>query len=82
MAYLLSTEIQHMIWTYSMYNSAKGLVFRKHIQDGWFKLRLRRLSNALETKSKNIYHQELGQLLLSMDKLLNLPGKMCLRFHM
>ena len=81
MAYQLPTEIQHMIWTYSMYNSAKELVFRKHIQDGWLKLRLRRLSNDLETKSKNIYHQELGQLLLSMDKLLNLPGEMRLRFH-
>ena len=50
-----------------MYNSAKGLEFRKHIQEGWFKLRLRRLSKALETKSQDIYHQELGQLLLSMD---------------
>ena len=67
MAYQLPTEIQHMIWTYSMYNSAKGLGFRKQIQEGWFKLRLRRLSNALETKSQDIYHQELGQLLLSMD---------------
>ena len=64
-----------MIWTYSMYNSAKGLEFRKHIQEGWFKLRLRRLSNALETKSQDIYHQELNQLLLSMDELLNLPGE-------
>ena len=65
-----------------MYNSAKGLEFRKHIQEGWFKLRLRRLSNALETRSQDIYHQELGQLLLSMDELLNLPGEMRLRFHM
>ena len=81
MAYQLPTEIQHMIWTYSMYNSAKGLGFRKQIQEGWFKLRLRRLSNALETKSQDIYHQELGQLLLSMDELLNLPGEMRLRFH-
>ena len=64
-----------------MYNSAKGLGFRKQIQEGWFKLRLRRLSNALETKSQDIYHQELGQLLLSMDELLNLPGEMRLRFH-
>ena len=71
MAYQLPTEIQHMIWTYSMYNSAKGLGFRKQIQEGWFKLRLRRWSNALETKSQDIYHQELGQLLLSMDELLN-----------
>ena len=39
------------------------------------------MSNALETKSQDIYHQELGQLLLSMDELLNLPGKMRLRFH-
>ena len=82
MAYQLPTEIQHMIWTYSMYKSAKGLEFRKLIQEGWFKLRLRRLSNALETKSQDIYHQELGQLLLSMDELLNLPGEMRLRFHM
>ena len=67
MAYQLPTEIQHMIWTYSTYNSGKGLGFRKHIQEGWFKLRLRRLSNALETKSQDIYHNELGQLLLSMD---------------
>ena len=67
MAYQLPTEIQHMIWTYSMYNSAKGLGFRRQIQEGWFKLRLRRLSNALETKSQDIYHQELGQLLLSMQ---------------
>ena len=52
-----------------MYNSAKGLGFRKLIQEGWFKLRLRRLSNALETKSQDIYHQELGQLLLSMDEI-------------
>ena len=81
MAYQLTTDIQHMIWTYSMYNSAKGLEFRKHIQEGWFKLRLRRLSNALETKSQDIYHQELGQLLLSMDELLNLPGEMRFRFH-
>ena len=81
MAYQLPTEIQHMIWTYSMYNSAKGFGFRKLIQEGWFKLRLRRLSNALETKSQDIYHQELGQLLLSMDELLNLPGEMGLRFH-
>ena len=70
-----------MIWTYSMYNSAKGLECRKHIQEGWFKLRLRRLSKALETKSQDIHHQELGQLLLSMDELLNLPGEMRLRFH-
>ena len=55
MAYQLPTEIQHMIWTYSMYNSAKGLGFRKQIQEGWFKLRLRRLSKALETKSQDIY---------------------------
>ena len=54
MAYQLPTEIQHMIWTYSMYNSAKGLGFRKQIQEGWFKLRLRRLLNALETKSQDI----------------------------
>ena len=81
MAYQLPTEIQHMIWTYSMYNLAKGWEFRKHIQEGWFKLRLRRLSNALENKSQDIYHQELGQLLLSMDELLNLPGEMRLRFH-
>ena len=81
MAYQLPKEIQHMIWTYSMYNSAKGLEFRKLIQEGWFKLRLRRLSNALETKSQDIYHQELGQLLLSMDELLNLLGEMRLRFH-
>ena len=81
MVYKLLTEIQHMIWTYSMYNSAKELGFRKQIQEGWFKLRLRRLSNALETKSQDIYHQELGQLLLSMDKLLNIPGEMRLRFH-
>ena len=81
MAYQLPTEIQHMIWTYSMYNSAKGLEFRKLIQEGWFKLRLRRLANALETKSQDIYHQELGQLLLSMDELLNLLGEMRLRFH-
>ena len=80
MAYQLPTEIQHMIWTYSMYYSAKGLGFRKQIQEGWFKLRLRRLSNALETKSQHIYHQELGQLLLSMDELLNLPGEMRLKF--
>ena len=39
------------------------------------------MSNALETKSQDIYHQELGQLLLSMDELLNLPGEMRLRFH-
>ena len=64
-----------------MYNSAKGLEFRKHIQEGWFKLRLRRLSNAIETKSQDIYHLELGQLLLSMDELLNVPGEMRLRFH-
>ena len=64
-----------------MYNSAKGLGFRKQIQKRWFKLRLRRLSNALETKFQDIYHQELGQLLLSMDQLLNLPGEMRLRFH-
>ena len=51
MAYQLPTEIQYMIWTYSMYNSAKELEFRKLIQEGWFKLGLRRLSNALETKS-------------------------------
>ena len=81
MAYQLPTEIQHMIWTYSMYNSAKGLEFRKHIQEGCFKLRLRRFSNALETKSQDIYHQEQGQLLLSMGELLNLPGEMRLRFH-
>ena len=81
MAYQLPPEIQHLIWTYLMYNSAKGLGFRKQIQEGWFKLRLRRLSNALETKSQDIYHQELGQLLLSMDELLNLPGEMRLRFH-
>ena len=56
-----------------MNNSAKGLEFRKQIQEGWFNLRLRRLSNALETKSQDIYHHELGQLLLSMDELLNLP---------
>ena len=36
MAYQLPTEIQHMIWTYSMYNSTKGLEFRKHIREGWF----------------------------------------------
>ena len=64
-----------------MYNSAKGLEFRKLIKGGWFKLRLRSLSNALETKSQDIYHRELGQLLLSMDELLNLPGEMRLRFH-
>ena len=81
MAYQLPTEIQHMIWTYSMYNSAEGLEFRKHIQEGCFKLRLRRLSNALETKSQDIYHKEQGQLLLSMGELLNLPGEMHLRFH-
>ena len=63
-----------------MYNSAKGLEFRKQIQEGWFKLRLRRLSNVLETKSQDIYHQELGQLLLSMDELLNIPGEMRLRY--
>ena len=68
MAYQLPTEIQHMIWTYLTYNSAKGLGFRKQIQEGWFKLRLRHLSNALETKSQDVYHQELGQLLLSMDE--------------
>ena len=68
MGYQLRTEIQHMIWTYSMYDLAKGWEFRKHIQEGWFKLRLRRLSNALETKSQDIYHQELGQLLLSMEE--------------
>ena len=39
------------------------------------------MSNALETKFQDIYHQELGQLLLSMDELLNLPGEMRLRFH-
>ena len=54
MANQLPTEIQHMIWTYSMYNSAKGLKFRKLIQEGWFKLRLRRLSNALETLRTSI----------------------------
>ena len=81
MAYQLPTEIQHMIWTYLMYNLAKGLKFRKLIQEGWFKIRLRRSSNALETKSQDIYHQELGQLLLSMDGLLNLSGEIRLRFH-
>ena len=81
MAYQPPTEIQHMIWTYLMYNSPKGLEFRKHIQKGWLKLRLRQLSNALETKSQDIYHQEVGQLLLSMDELLNLPGEMRLRFY-
>ena len=64
-----------------MYNQAKGFEFKRHIQEKWFKLRLRRLSNALETKFQDIYHQELGQLLLSMDELLNLPGEMHLRFH-
>ena len=43
MADQLPTEIQHMVWTYLMYNSAKGLRFRKQIQEGWFKLRLKRL---------------------------------------
>ena len=33
MAYQLPPEIQHMIWTYWMYNSAKGLGFRKQIQE-------------------------------------------------
>ena len=33
MAYQLLTEIQHMIWAYSMYNSAKGFGFRKQIQE-------------------------------------------------
>ena len=81
MAYQLPTEIQHMIWTYSIYISAKGLEFRKHIQIGWFKFRLRRLSNAIETKSQDVYHLELGQLLLGMDELLNFPGEMRLRLH-
>ena len=45
------------------------------------KLRLSRLSNALETKFQDIYHQDLGQLLLSLDELLNLPGEMRFRFH-
>ena len=79
MAYQPPTQIQHLIWTYLMYISTKG--FRKHIQEGWFKFRLRRLSNALATKSQDIYHQELGRLLLSMEELLNLPGEMRLRFH-
>ena len=72
MAYQLATEIQHMIWTYSMYNSAKVLEFRIHIHEEWFKRRLRRLSYAFMTKSQDIYHQELGQLLLSMDEVLNI----------
>ena len=81
MADQLPTEIQHMAWTYLMYNSAKGLGFRKQIQEGWFKLRLKRLKKALETKSQDFFHQELVQLLLSMDEQLNLPWEMHLRFH-
>ena len=46
MADQLPTEIQHMVWTYLMYNSAKGLGFRKQIQEGWFKLRLERLKKS------------------------------------
>ena len=81
MADQLPTEIQHMVWTYLMYNSAKGSGFRKQIQEGWFKPRLKRLKKALETRSQDIYHQESVQLLLSMDELLNPPGEMRFRFH-
>ena len=81
MADQLPTEIQHMVWTCLMYNSAKGLGFRKQIQKGWLKLRLKRLTKALETESQDIYHQELVQLLLSIDELLSLPGDMRFRFH-
>ena len=51
MADQLPTEIQHMVWTYLMYYSAKGLGFRKQMQEGWLKLGLKRLKKALETKS-------------------------------
>ena len=81
MADQLPTEIQRMVWTCLMYNSAKGLGFRKQIQKGWLKLRLKRLTKALETKSQDIYHQELVQLLLSIDGLLNPYDDMGFRFY-
>ena len=49
MADQLPTEIQHIVWTWLMYNSAKGLQFRKQIQKGWLRFRLKRLTKALET---------------------------------
>ena len=81
MSVILPPELQQMIFTYLMYSSAKGLELKKQVQEGWFKLGLKRLSRALDTESQDMYHQELVHLLLSIDELPCLPADMRFRFH-
>ena len=55
----IPSETQENVFSYCMYSSAKGLAFKRQIQDSWFKVRFQKLQRALETKSRETYQGEL-----------------------
>ena len=76
MAEYLPSELQNTILANLMYNCAKGLAFKTLIQDSWFKISLKRLEKALNTRSQETFNSEMVRLFLTIDGLPNITDDM------
>lgn len=78
---LLPIELREIIIKHLVRKSTKGVEFKRMIQEKWFKVNLKRVIKAKETRSKQVIDGELERLFLDIDSLSDLEEKTRKMFH-